>query len=204
MFLFEDPGDVVAQEYYKNVRRRTEDVDYWRKRAGWFDDDEAMKEYNSGVYDAYYQLDDDGNHHRKSSGGSSSGSKALSGANAEMAKNGLKILSIIVAFGLCILMFRAIMRRLSDDGKKEKKRSDSKSRSSSKSRSGRSRSRSRSRKADNYELMEEDNKSDTRSKRSSRSKSRTRRTSRSRSRARSRSKSRRETKQPDPKEPVLV
>lgn len=181
---------------HRHVRRRVEDVEYWRKRAGWFDDDKAMKDYNNGVYDAYYQAGDD----------DSPGSIVNFGENSEMAKTSLKVLSVVAALGLCILMLRAIIKRLGSDKKKDKKRSDSKGRSASKSRSGRSRSRSRSRRdkdGSNYELMDDD-KSESKRSRSSRSKSRGRR-SRSRSRARSRSKSRavKESK-PEIKEAILV
>jgi preprotein translocase subunit SecG len=172
--------------------RRAEDVDYWRKRSGWFDDDEAMREYNSGVYDAYYSGEGGG-------GGGSGGGGARSGlrsaATSEMAKNFLKVLSVLVAFGLFVLLVRVIMRRMSDSQEKKKKRSTSSGRGErSKSRS---RSRSRSRKAscsgDAYDLMDDNNDDDEgKSKRSSRSKSKTRSRSRSRSRARSRSRSRTE------------
>lgn len=182
------------------TRRRLEDIEYWRERAGWFDDDESMKEYNNGVYDAYYQGDDGAGRHSRSGGG-----RGRKGSHADVVKTVLKVIIVLVAIGLCVLMFRAIMRRISSP-KKEKVRSDSKSRSSrSKSRS---RSRSRSRKsgaAGDYSLMEDQESKSSRSKRSSRSKSRTRR-SRSRSRTGSRSRSRpKEAAGESPKEaPVLV
>lgn len=171
--------------------RQLEEVDYWRKRAGWFDDDEAMASYNNGVYDSYYQLDDDPR-------------KPHASKEGAVARGLLKVLSVLVAVALVLLMFKAILRRLSND--KEKKRSES--RSGSKSRSTRSRSRSRSRRTGgdgNYELLD-DEKSDSRSKRSSRSKSRTRRSGRSRSRSgRSRSKSRpKHSSEGATKEAVLV
>ena len=59
--------DHPARRQLRHSHRRAEDVDYWRKRAGWFDDDAAMRDYNDGVYDAYYQLDDDRT--KKSGGG---------------------------------------------------------------------------------------------------------------------------------------
>ena len=43
----------------QSMLRRLEDIEYWRKRAGWYDDEVSMKEFNNGVYDTYYQLDDD-------------------------------------------------------------------------------------------------------------------------------------------------
>jgi hypothetical protein len=181
----------------QQLRRRTEDVDYWRKRAGWFDDDQAMKDYNNGVYDTYYQLDDD---KPRSSGGGRLGGAA----NSEMAKNAIKVLSVVVALGLCFLMFRVISRRLTEGKKEKKKRSSSTSRGErSKSRS---RSRSRSRKGD-YDLMsDDDDGKSNRSKNSNRSRSKSRRSrSRSKSRARSHSASRKESKSsPVAAEPVLV
>jgi hypothetical protein len=177
----------------QQFRRRTEDVDYWRKRAGWFDDDKAMKDYNNGVYDAYYQLDDD-----KPRVGS--GQSRIGGLNSELAKIAIKALTVLVALGLCFLMFRVISRRL-DEGKKEKKK-----RSSSTGRSDRSKSRSRSRsRKGEYDLMsEEEDVKSNRSRTSSRSRSKSRRSSRSRSRARSRSASRKESKPSSASEPVLV
>ena len=44
----------------RHHRRLDEDVDYWRKRAGWADDDETMKNYNQGVYNTYYNGDSAG------------------------------------------------------------------------------------------------------------------------------------------------
>ena len=65
--LFDVPNDSQTHSYLRQAQenvytgqdRRLEDVDYWRKRAGWFDDDEAMKAYNEGVYDTFYSTDDD-------------------------------------------------------------------------------------------------------------------------------------------------
>jgi hypothetical protein len=171
-------------------RRRAEDVEYWRQRSGWFDDDETMKKYNSGVYDSYYQPDDD----RRHSG------RGIYGGHKALVQNTLKVLSVLVALGLCVLMCRAIMRRLGSEKKKDKKRSDSKTRSGSSKRGTRSRSRSRSRKGE-YDLMDDEENKSRNSKRSSRSKSKTRRSSRSRSRPRSHSKPRREK---ETTEPILV
>lgn len=178
--------------------RRTEDVDYWRKRAGWFDDDETMKDYNDGVYDTYYQLDDD----QRAKGG---GAGRI--ANSDLAGHAIKALSVLVALCLCILIFRVIRRRLGDSKDKKKKRSTSVSRSKSRSRS---RSRSRKGREGDYEIMDDtdgENKShrSRSSRRSSRSKSRSRRSrSRSQGRARSRSKSRKEPSSITPVEPILV
>ena len=33
----------------KKGRRRMDDVDYWRAKAGWYDDDYTMTQYNYGV-----------------------------------------------------------------------------------------------------------------------------------------------------------
>ena len=48
------------------------DVDYWRKRAGWMDDDASMSDYNQGVYNTMYGVsgdDDDGATSSSSRGG---------------------------------------------------------------------------------------------------------------------------------------
>ncbi|CAB9521415.1 expressed unknown protein [Seminavis robusta] len=183
-----------------HLRRRAEEIDYWRKRAGWFDDDVSMREFNNGVYDTYYQIDDDA---VLESGGQKGGGKRQGLGTF------LKVASALLALIVFLLLFRAITRRIapakksSKDGKSSKSRSESKSRSgrssSSRSRSGRStsgrsrsgRSRSRSRKSSsssNYELM--DDKTDAQSRKSSRSRSRSRRSRSRSSRTRSKSKSR--------------
>lgn len=203
-----------------SLRRRTEDIDYWRKRAGWFDDDQSMKDFNNGVYDTYYQIDDD--QALKSGSGKSSSKASAGGSGKQKGLNSfLKIASGLLALAICLLIFRAITRKvapvkkMSKDGKSTKSRSESKSRSgrssSSRSRSGRStsgrsrsgRSRSRSRKsssASNYELM--DDKTETQSRKSTRSRSRSRRSRSRPTRARSKSKIR--SSEPATKEVVLV
>lgn len=178
-------------------RRRTEDVEYWRKRAGWFDDDIRMGEYNNGVYDTFYQIDDDGSGQGSMFGGGS-------GSRNELKALAIKVAAVAICLVLCILMFRIITRRLGDSKKdKKKKKSSSASRSRSKSRS-RSRSRARKKGDGDYDLLNDDGEKSRRSTRSSRSKSRSRR-SRSRSRARSHSRSRREKTTPaPPAAPILV
>lgn len=165
-----------------NLRRRVEDVDYWRQRAGWFDDDVTMQEYNSGVYDTYYQLGDDDTATRRHHSGSKHGFMRGSSGLMTFFKIGSVILAII--FG--ILLFRALNRRTSSSrksGSSKHTATDSKHRPRSRSRS---RSRHASSSSTNYDLMDEKSE---RSKRSSRSRSRSRRHSKSRS-SRSRSKSR--------------
>eukprot|EP00537_Pseudo-nitzschia_pungens_P006665 CAMPEP_0172366478 /NCGR_PEP_ID=MMETSP1060-20121228/15538_1 /TAXON_ID=37318 /ORGANISM="Pseudo-nitzschia pungens, Strain cf. cingulata" /LENGTH=203 /DNA_ID=CAMNT_0013090355 /DNA_START=46 /DNA_END=657 /DNA_ORIENTATION=- len=165
-----------------NLRRRTEEVDYWKQKAGWFDDDISMKEYNTGVYDTYYA-------------GDASGSNVNRKTPDTQLSTGLKIAAAVLSIVVAIVVFRVLSRRSS----KKKVSSTGKHKSSSESRSHRSRSRSRSGRsrsrtrrtgtASNYELM--DDKSD-RSRKSGRSRSRSRR-SRSKSRSsktRSKSKSR--------------
>lgn len=177
--------------------RDLEDVDYWRKRAGWFDDDKSMKDYNNGVYDKYYGVgDDDGSRRR-----SSNHNKSSAGHSAAFS-NTVKVFAAMIGIALIVFMVRTVQRNRgsSSDAKRESKersksaptRSDrseggSSRRSRSKSAPSRSRSRSKSRSnkaSSNYELMEEDNES----KKSSRSRSRSKR-ARSHSRASSRTKS---------------
>jgi hypothetical protein len=176
------------------VRRRTEDVDYWRKRSGWFDDDRAMKDYNDGVYDTYYQLDDDRSRSHRSGG-------ITGGANSDLINTCIKVLAVVVALALCFLMFRILNRRLGSEKKEKKRRSSSTGRSGERS-SSRPRSRSRSRKGE-YDLMSEDTDNDGKSRGSNRSRSKSGR-SRSRTRARSRSASRRESTAAPQAEAVLV
>jgi hypothetical protein len=162
-----------------------------------------MREFNNGVYDTYYQIDDDQTVDKSKGKGS-----RVSAKNRGLT-NFLKVACGLLALAVCLLLCRAITRRVaptkktSKDGKSSKSRSESKSRSgrssSSRSRSGRStggrsrsgRSRSRSRKsssASNYELM--DDKTDAQSRKSTRSRSRSRRSRSRSSRTRSKSKSR--------------
>jgi hypothetical protein len=174
---------------HKSLRRRTEDYDYWKARAGWFDDDVSMKEFNSGVYDTYYQLDDDAAAAKRAKSNTS-----VVGANSKGLATFLKIGAAVVAVIFAILVFRALSRRSPASSRKvgssSKTKEESKSRPHSRSRSS-GRSRSRSRRASssaNYEIMD-DQKSEARSKRSSRSRSRSRRQSKG-GKSRSRSKSR--------------
>jgi hypothetical protein len=174
------PHDNLRQQY----RRRNEDVDYWRHRSGWFDDDQAMRDYNNGVYDAYYQPDGE---NQKGSGG------GLSASNLDVKKTVIRSLVALFLLGVCIFMYRLVSKRFggsTDDSKEKRKRSSSRERSGS-----RSRSRSRSRKGGDYDLMseEEDGKS-SRSKGSHRSRSKSKSgRSASRTRTRSRSTSRKES-----------
>jgi hypothetical protein len=181
----------LRQQY----RRRNEDVDYWRQRSGWFDDDKAMLDYNNGVYDAYYQPDGE---NQKGSGGGLS-------TNLDVKKIVIRSLVALILLGICIFMYRLVSRRFggsTDDSKEKRKRSSSRERSGS-----RSRSRSRSRKGGDYDLMseDEDGKS-SRSKGSHRSRSKSGRSS-SRTRTRSRSTSRKESSSkpsPSAAEAILV
>lgn len=181
------------------ANRKLEDVAYWRKRSGWYDDDESMKDYNDGVYGTYYTIDDDYAASTKSSNSSAFGL----GIDSEMLKTAGQISGALVGIVVLVMLVRAITRG-STRRKKAKaessgstarsgKRSGSRRRSSSRSRS-KSRTRSRSRRTkesggdgatgENYELME-DNKS-------ANSRPRSRSKARSRSKSRSRPSSRRE------------
>lgn len=173
----------------KNLRRREEDVDYWRQRAGWFDDDVSMTEFNQGVYDSYYGIDDDG----YASGGSNGSGNGGSGTSANQATF-LKVAAVLVALGIAILLYRAVQRRTANNESLKKRRDKSRSRSKSRSggsRSSRSRSRSKKssdKKSSDYALMDDGERS-RKSNRSSRSRSRSKR-SKGKGRSRSRSKSR--------------
>lgn len=188
----------------QNLRasRSLEDmVDYWRKRAGWYDDDQSMKEYNQGVYDNYYGIDDDNYLNEGDDTMSHSGGGAVGIGPSQSQVTFLKAAAILVALGIAILLFRAVQRRSAKNEIKErrvkeseKKRSSSRSRSkSSSSRTGsRTRSRSKGRSSGkDYELM--DDQTEDRSRKSSRKSGRSRsrgRRSKSREKPSSRSKSR--------------
>jgi len=179
--------------------RKLEDVDYWRKRSGWYDDDTSMVEYNSGVYNSYYSIDDDYVDSTSSSSSSSSSGGGGIGLNSDILKTALQILGALVGVVILVMLVRAITRgsarRKSADGDRSTARSKraGRRRSTSRSRS-KSRTRSRSRRArdsggggtgavgdENYELMEDKS---TNSRTRSRSKARSRSKSRSRPSAR--------------------
>jgi hypothetical protein len=166
-----------------------EELEYWRKRAGWFDDDVTMQEYNNGVSATFYDIDDDVT--PRGSGRHNNGM----GSHGKLIIN---IAAIVISISIAVLVYRFLTSRRSSPkvapASTEKKRSSSTSkddrgrRSRSKSVSGRSRSsrsKSRSRSDKDYVLMEDD----TASRKSSRSRSSRRSRSRS-GRKSSRSKSR--------------
>jgi len=186
------------------ANRKLEDVDYWRKRSGWYDDDESMREYNKGVHTSTYGVDDDFVAATKSSNSSAGGGL---GIDSEMLKTAGQICGALVGIVVLVMLVRAITRG-STRRKKAKaessgstarsgKRSGSRRRSSSRSRS-KSRTRSRSRRTkesggdgatgENYELMEDNKSANSRP----RSRPRSRSKARSRSKSRSRPSSRRE------------
>uniref|UniRef100_A0A7S4M861 Uncharacterized protein n=1 Tax=Odontella aurita TaxID=265563 RepID=A0A7S4M861_9STRA len=121
--------------------RALEDVDYWRKRAGWFDDDESMMEYNKGVYDTYYSLDDE-----YSEDGSSSSSSGSSSRGGGMGKKNiaiaLKVVGAVAAFGILLCICRAISRRRSEAAVASEKTKSLASDGEEGGRNGRSKSRS--------------------------------------------------------------
>lgn len=169
----------LSIQHHSLRQRRADEVDYWRAQAGWVDDATDPDAVSSTTTTTNTEQ-----------------SGAFGDGPDEVVKSVLKVLCVVVALGLSVLFFRAIMRRMSSE--KEKKRPE-KSRAGS-SRRSRSRSRSRKREKGEYDLMKDD---DEKSKRSSRSRSsRSRRgLSRSRSRTdRSRSKSRSRVEKPT--EPV--
>ena len=181
------PMDRRAQ---KSLRRRNEEIAYWRKRAGWYDDDVSMTQFNNGVYNSYYEADDDDTSYR---GRTSSTYKVN---NAEGLGRTLKIGAALVAIAVAIcLLFRrkSSRKKVASSKHSPGKRSSGKQsagnamkhRSSSRSRSSRSRSRSKGPSSgDNYELMED--KSVSRKSRAGSVRSHSRGHSRSQSRSQSR------------------
>ncbi|KAL7527925.1 hypothetical protein ACHAWF_005730, partial [Thalassiosira exigua] len=182
-------------------RRRLEDVDYWRKRAGWADDDESMKSYNQGVYNSYYAGEGDdwafeqgGN----SGGGSSNGG---SGGAVGSGRGGMGSLGWIVGLvssGIFLLMLfkccgpaersggerggdKRARKSLSSSKRASSVKSNRDSSRSVRDRHGERRSRSRSRAGDakgsggSKGSRDDDAKNRSRSKSRARSKSRDRR-----------------------------
>jgi len=133
--------------------RKLEDVDYWRKHSGWFDDDESMKEYNTGVYTSYYSIDDD-----------------HEGGMGIDFKPAYQICGVLVLFVILVVVVRKFThtstrqkRRTGTDSSPSRKKSRSNRRTKESGVGGAGGARD-----DNYELME-NNKSQT-SNNSSRSK----------------------------------
>jgi len=130
------------------ANRKLEDVAYWREHSGWFDDDESMNEYNTGVYTSLYT-------DQNSEGGTSLiNSKALRTA----AQIGGALVGVLVLFVLVRAFSRTSASKKNANRRRAASRSRSKSRARSKSRT-RSRSRRREKEAntdntDKYELME--------------------------------------------------
>lgn len=178
-------AEEVQERLLRRIQRQRllEDVDYWRKRAGWYDDDESMLEYNKGVYDTYYSLDDE---YDPSASASSSG-------GGGGAKNGLgtalKALGVIAGIGVLFVLVRTILRRRSESAS-DKTKSLSSDDEGGHGRSGRSKSRSgsASRSASRHRRSSSRARSKSVSGRS-RSKSVDRRSRSGRSRSRSRRKS---------------
>ena len=187
------------------VHRRLEDanVDYWRSRAGWADDDETMRSYNEGVYSSYYGGDVGST--------SSGGHRSFSNTSKQMHLPWIlgivsSVIFLILLVKCCsaappksdrkgrtssVKSSRDSSRSVRDKHGERRSRSRSHAasdRSRSKSRT-RSKSQSRSRRSDgdegddsdvDYKLMDEEDARSRSSRKSSRSKSRSTR-SRSRS-----------------------
>lgn len=207
------------------VHRKLEEVEYWRQRTGWYDDDVSMREYNAGIHDGYYRSEDD-----DMGTTSSSGSGLQVGALGGIATTVTKVVMGLLALIMVILFVRAIRRRMTPSSSSKKSRRSSRERgrdgdassrpsrhrSASRSRSSRSRSksgdrvrrsrssrsRSRARKPDDgkdYALMSDEEGGRSRKSR----KERRVRSSRSRSRAR-REKGSSRPPQSEKEEPMLV
>ena len=167
--------------------RHLEDVSYWRKRAGWYDDDTSMKNYNENAQSHRYGDDD----YVDSDSGSFYSSWFGGGGNNMILWNLAGVLIILFSCTAMFCIARAIKRKLGsasnpskDKDKDRLKSSPSKSRSRSTSRT---RSRSRAARRDvesdegtSYSLMEEEEK-----RRRDRDRERERRRGESKSRSRS-------------------
>eukprot|EP01083_Nonionella_stella_P026359 72534_1 len=99
-----------------NSQRKLDDVDYWRKRAGWYDDDVSMSEYNQGVINGYgYNTDDD--YQPSSSSGSSSSSSKSSGSSMfnfamnDIMTTAVQIFGALFALVIIIMIIRAMGRK---------------------------------------------------------------------------------------------
>jgi hypothetical protein len=185
----------MADLFHKNLRRRTDEIDYWRKKAGWYDDDVAMQQYNNGQ-------DYSGNGTSTNSGGDKNGSYNRSGSSGGISMK-LKFIAATISIVIAVIVFQHLSKR-----SRRKKASSAASGVSRVSRVSRSTSRSRTRSrsgsrtrrppADDYHRMDDKKEprtkskeprtqSDDRTARSSRSKSRDGKSGRKPSRSNSRS-----------------
>lgn len=183
------------------ANRKLEDVNYWRQRSGWYDDDASMMEYNNGVYNSYYSIDDD---YGDDSTSSSSSSSAGTGFSSDIMSTALTICGALVGIVVLVMLVQAITRGSArrkvangDSSTNRSKRGTSRHRSKSKTRS---RSSKRTREGvgssaagegGNYNLMEEKKSKEKKSKASS-SKPRSKSKGKSRSKSRPRQGSRRQ------------
>ena len=189
-------------------RLEDEDVNYWRKRAGWADDDETMKQYNEGIHYGEQTTQTVTN-------------QAKDQVKDHMVWNILGLISSVI---FVVMLARCCTSVLCGSSKKHKSKSvdssgsrsvrgekngerrsrsrsrtRSKSRSRSKKRSSRDEKKKKSSSKSNkeggdsdtssdYKLMDDDNNNDdNKSSKSSRSRSRSRITGRSRSKSKTRS-----------------
>ena len=189
-------------------RLEDEDVNYWRKRAGWADDDETMKQYNEGA--------------SFSGSGGEQTTQTVTNQAKDQAKDIWSLLGLISSVIFIAMLARCCTSVLCGSKKHKSKsvdssgsrsvrgekngerrsrsrsRTRSKSRSRSKKRSSRGEKKKSSSKSNkeggdsdtssDYKLMDDaDNNDDNKSSKSSRSRSRSRITGRSRSKSKTRS-----------------
>ena len=124
-----------------------DDVDYWRAKAGWYDDDYTMTQYNYGV-------------------GGKGGSGSYSSTRRSGPSGKQKFLAATISIIAAVFLYKAISKRRKKKKSKHsserteasgRSRSTSRSRRSSKSsRSSRSRSRGTSAAHGNYQIMEDE------------------------------------------------
>ena len=182
------PSDSNAHQQQKQPQqqRKLDEVDYWRKKAGWYDDDVSMSQYNAGA------MNGDDDYIPSSSKSSSKSHRGVKYVMSDFMTACSQIFGALFTLLVIIMVMRVIgkkKRSITSRNSKRKKGSSGRSRSKSRARS-KSRSRSKSKKRsskgdDDYELMEDRSQRSSRSGKSSRSKS-SKRSSRSRSKSRNR------------------
>jgi hypothetical protein len=183
----------VDEEYIRKLSWGDDDVnvDYWRSRAGWADDDASMIQYNQGVYNSM---------HNGKNGSSSASMTAKAKAATDTARHSFVFMGALAAVLFCLFMMCCcnVSKKGGKKSAPKKKKPAAKTKDSSRElrdKHGERRSRSRSRArasekkvSDDYQLMdggdEEDNKSSKRRDRDGRS---VRSSSRSRARSMERS-----------------
>eukprot|EP00591_Stephanopyxis_turris_P006033 CAMPEP_0195519758 /NCGR_PEP_ID=MMETSP0794_2-20130614/15426_1 /TAXON_ID=515487 /ORGANISM="Stephanopyxis turris, Strain CCMP 815" /LENGTH=193 /DNA_ID=CAMNT_0040648965 /DNA_START=103 /DNA_END=685 /DNA_ORIENTATION=- len=116
--------ETALVDYSQQQLRRhldDEEVSYWRNRAGWYDDDASMKQYNENAMEGggggYYNYESNsgGGSGSGSGGGSMSGATG-SGGSGSFFGNAVGVTLLVISIVALFLIGRAIRRKMSKQG----------------------------------------------------------------------------------------